>query len=190
MPSAALDREDIDRLARLQERILPGSALSRLGLHYLRSFFAYVERSPHELCLVERNRSGAIVAACVVSTSMSSLPRRLLRNTTLLIEAARHPRWLVDTLVHGGGRAGAEESELLLLFTNEAERGHGHGTQLIARAETELFRRGVDRYVVRTFDDPDDPALAFYLARGFNTVTTFQAFGRSFRLLTKQISNQ
>jgi GNAT superfamily N-acetyltransferase len=182
----ALERDDVQRLAELQRLVLPDSAISMLGSRYTRSFYRYVEWSPLEMVFVERE-DGLIISACVVSMNIGSLGRRLLLHTSLLFEAALRPRWLVSALRarrHAGRLVGAE---LLLLFTDASHRGRGCATRLVSRAEAEIGDRGFKEYAVRTFDAPDDPALKYYLKRGFKPSGTFAGHANSFRLLKKRL---
>ena len=105
-----LTANDVRRLAQLQLLVLPDSAISRLGQRYVRSFYRYAQRSPLELVLVEREENGDIIAGCVVTTDIASLERRLFLHTSLLVEAAIKPAWLLSVLRGRGGtpQCGAE----------------------------------------------------------------------------------
>jgi GNAT superfamily N-acetyltransferase len=183
----ALRRDDVRRLAELQRLVLPDSAISMLGLRYTRSFYRYVEWSPLEMAFVERAENGLVISACVVSMDIGSLSRRLLLHTSLLFEAALRPRWLVSALRGRRDAARLVGAELLLLFTDASHRGRGCATRLVSRAEVAIVDRGFKEYAVRTFDTPDDPALKYYLRRGFKPSGTIAAHANSFRLLKKRL---
>ena len=178
---------DIKRLARLQVEVLPDSAISKLGQRYVRSFYRYAQRSPLELVLVERNEAGVIVAGCVVSLDVSSLERRLALHTRLLFEAGLRPVWLWSTIRNLGGPGVPHSVELIYLFTDAKARGRGSATRLMVEAEAELRHRKIPEYAVRTFEDPGNPALAYYLGRGLKLSGTLQAHGSSFCVLTKKL---
>lgn len=182
----SLDRDDVATLARLQTQLLPTSLVSRLGAHYARSFFRYVARSSRELVLVERDAGGRVAAGCVASLEIGSLQRRLVLSTWLLPALALHPMILVSAL--GGSSEPSGAVELVLLFTSQAARGTGAGSRLVARCESELARRGIRHYQVRTFADPNDPAYRFYIRRGFRQAGEFTAHGRRFALMNRDLS--
>jgi GNAT superfamily N-acetyltransferase len=180
-----LTKNDVQRLAELQRLVLPRSAISMLGPRYTRSFYRFVEWSPLELVFVERACNGVVISGCVVSMDVGSLSRRLLLHTSLLIEAALRPGWLVSALRTRREGPRVSGAELLLLFTDASYRGHGCATRLVNQAETAIGDRGFKEYVVRTFNDPNDPALVYYLRRGFRSAGILTAHSNSFRVLKK-----
>jgi len=190
MTSEGLNSNDVSRLADLQAEVLPQSLVSRLGRVYIRAFYRYVIRSSDELLLTERSQDGRIAAGCVVSLDAASLERRLMLSTPLLPFALMRLPFLLDALFGGGQPPVVQGAELILIFTDLAERGRGHAGRLIQRTESELAERGFDTYQVRTFDDPLDPAFLFYKAKGFESVGTFDARGYSYALMRRALVPQ
>lgn len=186
--SEKLSGKDSERLAALHTAILPASLVSRLGLSYARAFYRYVAVSPHEVLTTERGGDGRIMAGCVVSHAMGSFKRRLLWSTPLLPAAVLRLPVIIRALGSGGPVQEPQEIELLMLFTDPNARGQGAATRLVQRAETDLIRRGIGKYVVRTFDDPGDPAYKFYIARGFEHIDSFSSHGSRFALMRRTLA--
>jgi GNAT superfamily N-acetyltransferase len=182
-----LSASDIERLAALQVATLPTSLVSRLGRDYAAAFYRFLETSPQERLFVARDGDGLIVAGCVTSLDITTLQRRLLTGTPLLGAFLPRTFKLLPQMLRGGGGASPKGAELVLLFTDPSERGRGHAGVLVAQAEAALRERGVTRYSVRTFDDPTDPALRFYLRKGFARAGSFIANGAAFQLLEKRL---
>ena len=191
----ALDGRDLGRLAELQCRYLPTSLVSRFGPGYARAFFRFVAASEEETLLAER-ADGVIVGACVLSWSPATLSRRLLLRTPLLAWLplrVRHLPW--RGVVRGLLGPAGEESvavggapEIVLIFVDAAGRSRGIGTRLLARCESILRERGMDRYVVRTDTADDAPAVRFYRRNGFLDSGYFRQHGSAFRLMSKHLA--
>lgn len=188
MPSGALSDADFERLASLQCATLPSSLISKLGVDYVRSFYRYALKSSHEIVLAARDDAGIIAAGCVVSLDIATLQRRLLTGTPLLLAALPRAPTLLPQLLRGSsGAIPADAPELLLLFTDTGHRGKGLAGNLVDQAEITLKTRGISRYMVRTFDDAADPALRFYLGKGFVEAGCFTTNGSAFQLLEKRL---
>src|SRR5262245_48404106 len=76
---------------------LPGSAISRVGETFARSFYRYAARSPAELVFAACD-GGATVAAAVLSLRPHDLGCRLLSHTSLMPHMAVHPFATADIL--------------------------------------------------------------------------------------------
>ena len=188
MLSGPLSRNDIERLASLQCAILPTSLISELGVDYVRSFYRYAVKSSHEIVLAARDDAGGIAAGCVVSLDIATLQRRLLTGTPLLLAALPRVFNLLPRLLRGSSSTAPPDApELLLLFTDASHRAKGLAGALVDQAEAALKMRGISRYLVRTFDDATDPALRFYLGKGFAQAGSFTANGAAFQLLEKRL---
>lgn len=188
MMSDPLSADDIDRLAILQCATLPSSLISKLGANYVCAFYRYALASQQEMVLVARDANGIIAAGCVVSLDIATLQRRLLTKTPLLLAAIPRALKLLPQMLRGNsGPAPLDGPELLLLFTDPSHRGKGLASELVDQAEAALKARGISRYLVRSFDDPADPALRFYLGKGFTQSGSFTANGAAFQLLEKAI---
>jgi ribosomal protein S18 acetylase RimI-like enzyme len=179
--------EDIARLAQLQLSLLPSSMVSRFGHAYARAFFRFTVRSPLECLTVERDASGRVIAGCVLSFDIGSLSQRLAIRTPLLFAAMLRP-WVLLSAFGGDGASGAGETELVLLFTDPASQGTGAGRRLVERCDALARARGLSSYVVRTLADPANPAYRFYIARGFEPVGEFKAYGQLFALMRRALS--
>jgi len=191
-----VDEPDIQVLAQLHAACLADSFVTALGDGYVRSFYRYVTRSGKEITLVERNTSGRIVAATVVSLEPASFNGRLLRHTSLLLHFVRRaPRVLGLLWPRGSAASGGSTDthaphgvpEMLLLFTAESERGHGTGSTLLRRVEDRLRELHVRAYRVRTVMDPANRALAFYRDRGFIPTGTDARLGKHFQVFTRTL---
>ena len=145
-------------------------------------------RSPHELLLVERNDSGRIVAATVVTLQPETLNRRLLWKTSLL-RAFMPGALRLWRLVAGGG-GGTHAPEMILLFTAPEERRHGRGQSLVRRIDAQLLERGVREYEVRTETDPANVALAFYRRLGFMARRVETRLGVSFQVFARTVLDE
>jgi GNAT superfamily N-acetyltransferase len=184
-----VDGRDIAELAALHAACLTDSSVTALGPGYIRSFYRYIIRSDRELAFVERNESGRIVAAAVVSLEPATLNRRLLLHTSLLVGLVTHPASLL-TLAFARSRGPSNHSlpELILIYTSVDERGRGHATALLEQAERRMRERNVTEYQVKTVADPANPALAFYRRRAFTPSGTSFTLGRQFQVFTRRLS--
>lgn len=185
LPPERISRDDIRRLAKLQGAILPRSLISRLGNKYVQAFYRFLVRSKLDLLLLERTAKGEITAACVISLDVQTLERRLALHTPLLLYAAIRPLILLQALKHGGQPKIITGAELLLLFVASDARRCGYANKLVSQAETELIKRNIGSYQVRTFNNPKDPAFMFYISRGFECVGSFTARGYEFALMRR-----
>lgn len=193
-----MDERSLAVLARLHAACLPDSLVGALGDRYVRAFYRYVERSQKEILAVERDESGRPVAAAVLSLEPATLLRRLLLRTPLVVDLIKAlPKLALKTLIRSRGawtrpdtpisRIPSVLPQLILIFTDAAERGRGRATALIAEIERQLARRGIARYEVRTEADPANPALRFYENRGFEVQGVTVRFGTPFTVFTRVI---
>jgi GNAT superfamily N-acetyltransferase len=183
--AANLTDADFARLAALHAALLPDSLVARLGEAYAARFWRYAAGSASESILLERE-SGRIAAAGLLSFQPGTLSRRLLLATPLVLHFARHlPRVFRAAL--GAGGPDSDLPELLILLTDPALQGRGLGRAVLARAEDELRRKGLDAYTVRSFADESHPAVRFYKAGGFVPLRSFRAHGTDFLLLRKSV---
>ena len=193
-----LDERDIQDLAELHQSCLTDSIVGALGADYVKSFYRYVTRSARELILVERNDTGRIVAAAVVSLEPASLNRRLLLHTTLLQSFLKKAPRMIGQLLwpvrSPSGEIGTSRSrvpagmpELILIYASSDVRGRGMGSALLERAEQHLRAAKVTEYQVRTVADPSNRALAFYRARQFTPAGTSFKQGKFFQVFTRTL---
>ncbi len=186
-----LSTQDIERLARLQLDHLPTSLVSILGLGYSKAFYRYIARSREETLFLERNQEGVIVGVALLSEDMATFERRLLLHTPLVFAAIPRIAPLVRLLTKGRtGPAPETSPELVTLFTDTSARGLGLGAKLVDRLTARLREKNAPWMYVRTFDDPENPAVKFYTSRGFMPVCSLVARGTPFLLLKMQLSDE
>jgi ribosomal protein S18 acetylase RimI-like enzyme len=194
-----LTKCDISRLALLQTSVLPGAMAAQFGTRYARCFYRYVARSVDEVLLVRRER-GEIVAFCVASLGIHSLPQRLVTHTPLafyaLLRVIRPQFWRLfinvacDVFTASSNTLPAIFSrlpEVILLACDPEARGRGHASHLLENAEIRFHDLGIREYVVRTFDDDNNLAAKFYLRKGFTVIARFVSHGIPFRLMRRAI---
>ena len=184
-----LDEQTIRGVAELQAAVLPTSLISRLGTGFVREFYRFANRSPKEIVLWRSDDSG-VVGVCVVSLDPGSLTRRLLFQTSLAFRLLRLPiRTLLRQLMPASNAADkiGDMPELILLFTRAEKRSQGIGSQLVMECESQLARRGVRKYYVKTFDAEGDRAVAFYLREGFEDCGAHVVFNERFRFLSRTV---
>jgi len=191
-----VDERDVAALAGLHVACLDDSLVGAFGVRYVRSFYRYVARSPGELLVIRRDEAGGVVGAAVVSLSPSTLGRRLLVRTPLLLGALVHLVGLTAMLRASARRPQGKPSaevehpgsvpEIILMFTAPAARGQGHGGAMIREIDRRLRAMDVRVYQVKTISDPSNAALAFYRRTGFTPCgiafrlgTCFQVFSRA-----------
>lgn len=192
-PDVSLSDQDITRLAELHLQSLPTSIVAQMGLAYTRSFYRYVQHSEEEILLVRRI-DGAIVSGCVVSTAPQSLIKRLILHTPLLLavvaRATRLP-WRAMLFKTSTPNQCAEDvsslPEVLLLFISPSMRGNGIGLELLRESENRLAALGKTRYMLKTIDDPENPAFFLYAKHGLKKCHTIHKGGRRYRVWTKSL---
>jgi GNAT superfamily N-acetyltransferase len=188
-----MDEASVAAIARLHAQCLPDSLVGALGDRYVRSFYRFVDRSADEMLVVDRDDAGVPVAVAVFSLDPSTLTRRLVLGTPLLVSALRRLSYFIGQAFgsNRGGDTGRElpslKPQLILIYTAPSERGKGRATSLIAELERRLRERGVAEYEVRTESEPSNPALAFYRARGFTPDGVSVRMGTSFQVFSRRL---
>jgi GNAT superfamily N-acetyltransferase len=191
-----LTESDIETLAELHRQCLPESLVSQLGHRFARSFYRYIRRSEQELIVMHR-QDEHIAGACVLSLSPSTLDRRLVFNSALLLSAVlrlhRLPLLKMCALERKSTSQGDSRRETLpeviLIFTAPEMRGKGIGLKLLTECERKLSSDGLDRYVVRTLAYPENRALDFYRSNGFIPKTQVDKHGKRYQVFEKLLSN-
>ena len=182
---------DLALLARMHVEALPGSLVTLVGEPYARDFYRYIAGSADELVLVERD-AGRIVGGCVVSLAPSTLSRRLLLHTRLPLLLHRLPlaRLALGLLRPGRGQGPSQPAgpEILLVFTVPERRGSGVGGRLLARTEALLAARGHRRLLVKTRDEAQNRAIAFYERQGFTRIAQLEKLGKRLVLFEKPLA--
>jgi len=171
--------------------LLPGSAISRFGQSYARSFYRYAARSRDEIVFAAVDRN-VVLAAAVVSLRPLDLQRRLLVHTPLLPQMVLHPLTAYNILrdrLFGRVEDNVDVTipEVIAIFTATAQQRRGLGAQLLRAIEKELSARGLSRYALRTKDTADNRAIGFYDKQGFIVVGDAQTSHGRFRIMTKRI---
>lgn len=193
-----LSARDIDWIATLHLASIDDSLPSLLGAAYLRRFYRFVAASEVETLFFERI-DGDVASVCLVSMEPESLHGRIVKGTSpslfwyALLALCRSPdsrrflrQFVTDRL------RGAEEApggpEITYIFTDPKRRGQRLGARLLARVEAHLRERNVSVYHVKTVDEPDNRALAFYDQSGFRRAGRLVEAGRTFVLFQKALA--
>jgi GNAT superfamily N-acetyltransferase len=165
---------------------------------YTKSFYRYVARSRHEALLIARERtSGRLLGACAISAEPSSLQRRLVFGTPLLLAMAARPWMLIDLLPWQALFAKAHQKpgftppancpEVVTIFVDPSCRSYGTGSELLAAAEGWIRGQGYSRYFLRTVARDGNRAMGFYEKSGLVLRGEEEKLGRRFLLLEKSI---
>ncbi|SMD15924.1 GNAT family N-acetyltransferase [Rhizobium sp. RU36D] len=182
------DRRVLDAVARLHVEVLPGSRISRLGLPFARSFYAFAARSnlEHVLALSE---DGEVRGAALLSLSPKTLTRRSALRTTLAWALLRHPSNLLAALAGGEGETPdiADLPEIVAIFVAAGRQSAGEGTLLLRHAEKLLREAGFPAYLVRTENRVDNRAISFYERNGFRVVGASGAKPAPFLYMKKSL---
>lgn len=189
-PDRPLSEADVDRMAALHVESIDDSLPALLGVAFARRLYRFFEASSRELVVVERVE-GRVASVCVVSFDPASLQSRITRATlgslvpaaaaAFLAKAAfrAHLRHAVADAIKGSDTA-LHAPEITYVFTDRQLRGRQLGKRLIERVDRGLAARGFDTYYVKTLDDPDNRAIAFYQANGFARIGSRLEGGRRF----------
>lgn len=193
-----LEPNDFAHIAELHVKGIDDSLPALLGQQYAARFYSFLAASSCERLFVERV-AGRVESVCVTSEAPDSLNARIVRATfPSLIPAAlaalqKRPfrRFLRGVLSELAQTTDASKTpEITYIFTNAQVRGTGMGKRLIERVDQRLGELGFEGYYVKTLDDPDNRALAFYDAQGFERIGTKIESGRRFvefhKLLAKR----
>lgn len=193
-----LSDSDIIRAAALHVESIDDSLPALLGGSLVRRLYRYLDSSDLELVLVERI-DGDVESVCVVSFEPESLQGRIARATfpELVWRAAwgvivsplfRSMLWNVVLDVISGPEKRARAPEITYVFTNMQFRGKRLGKRLIERVDAELRDRGIERYFVKTLDEPSNRAVRFYDENGFDRLGSRMEGGRRFVEFQKDLS--
>lgn len=191
------DANACSELAEQHRTGLPTSVLSALGKNFLAAFYRYASHSNLEQVIVGY-RDGIPVAGALISHQPNSLNRRILFKTPLVwavlchlhLKTVRQAIFAPSTMQLDEATSDCSTTpapELLALFCRADARGQGIGSALIKQLDRQLEAAGAARYFVRTFAEPDNAALRFYIRHGFITVGRFDAHGVRFLLLMKDL---
>jgi ribosomal protein S18 acetylase RimI-like enzyme len=185
-PAAAL----LDQAAELHVLLLPGSAISRLGRSYARSFYRFAAKSRTEAVFVAAE-SGRVIAAAVLSIEPAHLQRRLAIRTSLIpcmLGAPAIATRMLLARVFGKLDApiNSKIPEVIAIFTSHDCQRHGIGAALLRAIEQELRVRGFARYSVRTEDVPSSRAVRFYESQGFERVGHVRTPDARFLVMVRQ----
>jgi GNAT superfamily N-acetyltransferase len=184
-------------LARLHGETLPDSLVSALGPLGLRCYYDFVRASPEELLLTIEH-SCRLAGALVFSFHPQSLMKRFFaanRATLMGLILLRLPvsprlrRFLSAKLFQGRPAAEAQEvlPELVQIYVAGGSRRQGLGAELLAMLDARLRDHGVERYAVKTEDEPDNPAVDFYHRQGYVVAGRLQTTGKSYLCFVKRL---
>jgi ribosomal protein S18 acetylase RimI-like enzyme len=163
---------DIPLAAEMAVRLLPASVLTQLGGSFVKALYRAALAHPATIALKATDCGGTTIGFCLASSDTGALQhglrRRLLASILrALLNPARFklvPRFISSVLEDEPQPYVA--AELLLLYVDDMCQRQGSGRAVVEQLETELRKRGVDRYrvAVRT---QLTKAKAFYTATGF-----------------------
>ena len=185
-PAAAL----LNQAADLHVLLLPGSAISRLGPAYARSFYRFAAKSRTETVFVAAE-SGRAIGAAVLSIAPAQLQRRLAICTPLIPRMLGAPAISVRILLAKmfeklDPSVNSKIPEVIAIFTSQDYQRHGVGAALLRAVEYELRVRGFSRYNVRTEDTPSNRAVRFYENQGFERAGHVRTPGVRFLVMVRQ----
>lgn len=186
------DWPGIRTIASLHREALPMSSVSKLGASYTRSWYRFAAASELDEVFVARDAKGAVVGGAMLTLSPEDLSKRVALQTPMVFHLALRPAMAFGIALdklrsedHASKVRGVPE--LIAIFVDSTHQSQQVGKRLLAFIEEWLRKQGATRYAVRTEDNLNNRAIAFYLREGFQEVSRFQAHGNSFRLLLKQI---
>ncbi len=161
--------------ARLHDACLPGSLLSKLGPSLTGHFYAFALSSNKEKVFYEANPG--LQGVAVLSMEPDTLMKRFFLECTsrpglLLSLPFTRPAAVVKTALGIVMPEKAPEKihglpEVVHIYTGHAARRQGIGKNLLAQVEQYLARLRVKTYFLKTENLPQNQALAFYKASGF-----------------------
>jgi ribosomal protein S18 acetylase RimI-like enzyme len=198
-PGEMLSDGDLERIARLHRVSLDDSLPSFLGDRYLARFYRYLASSALEQLLVARSGdtgTGSVDSVCVLSFDPGSMQRRAVQATLVPFAVSASTALVRDSAFRDlvlrmlTARSGVEgeppgSPEITHIFTDPAQRGRALGRALVERVDRHLRDRGVPVCYVRTIDDPENRALAFYDRNGYQRVGRTFGAGRGFVVFKK-----
>ena len=190
--SELLDAADVRTLARLHHEVLPESAFSLLGQQALEVYYRRVAFDPEDQIFLER-RGGRIVGGCVLSYNPGSLAKRTLRHRPWIVAVSiiraflrsglmRRKLWdnmRSETSLPKGGEG---LPEVVQIFADPKYRNMKVGTRLLAKVEAHLDGKP---YFLKTEQSEENPAIHFYLARGFEPFGTADELGKRYLYFKK-----
>lgn len=168
-------------MARLHAEEVSEGFLAALGQRFLQRLYRrVVAGAGGGFALVSVDAHGEVDGFVAVAESTGNLYRSfLLRDgigagLSAAPAVARHPRMVIETLMHGfrGGPTGGG-AEILALAVASGARGRGRGRQLVGAATAVLRDRGVRRAHVVTATD-NDAARRTYERCGFRSDSTIE----------------
>lgn len=185
-----LERADLERLGELHVACIDDSLPAQLGARFVGRMYGFLARSPSEDVLVERV-DGRVESAIVLSDSPEDLQVRVALGTwrhfipaAVVALLTRLAFWrfalgaVRDALSSDPGEHHAPE--ITFVFTNPQLQGKRLGKCLIERADARMRARGIATYFVKTIDDPENRAIAFYEREGFTRIGVREEAGRRF----------
>jgi GNAT superfamily N-acetyltransferase len=193
--STPVQTEDITQLARLHRMTMPLSVLGRLGEGALERYYRWVAVSESEQLFISRE-DRLVVGAAVLSVRPATLIRRFVAADPLAFARDAAKAFAVDRefradvrafLSGSGAKSPLEMPEVLQIFVAPQHQGQHAGSRLLDRVEIWLKHHGVSRYCVRTLVEDNQPTLAFYNRRGFQTAGESIFCGLRYHVLEKAV---
>lgn len=183
---------DIEEVAKIHIRELPGFQ-SILGLPFLRWYYQASRKLPHIFTFVAKENK-EVVGLVSCSDNPKSLwlkmfildPFGCMR--IVIPSVALHPqriRRLLSMLSYPGFSDG--RPELLTLAVTKSHQRRGIGRKLVKEATNEFKRRGINTYVISTYDRL--AANGFYKKIGCQLIETFNFLGEKMNYYTYGTKN-
>jgi ribosomal protein S18 acetylase RimI-like enzyme len=200
-----LEARDFVVLGRMHRQFMTGSLVNWFGDGYVSSLYCYLAKSNHESLFTAR-LDGRIIGACVLSDQPTSLSRRMLLNTPMLLYAPvavlRLPvaRLLATALTARVRRKSLPAAELrhieefsrlpevVWIYVDVDGRGRGVGRNLLLAAEADLKTRNQYRYIIHTSVENNSAVIQFYQRQAFTTRRQLLHRGAEVLLMEKQIN--
>lgn len=180
--STRLHRDEIDTVAALHIKSFPDFFLSKLGLPFLKQFYAGFLDDPTAVTVVERDPEGRPMGVAVGCTEPQGFFRRLLKNRWLGFVGAsaafglREP-WAIPRLIRAvkyRGDSQATETGALLssICVDPGSQGTGTGKRLLCAWTSYAKAQGAQRAFLTTDAQNNDEVRAFYERQGWSVYDT------------------
>lgn len=159
---------DLNRLAQLHLKCLPGSVFSRLGSKVTQLLYKYLFTSEYERVTIIRDDTFAVVGASVVSFSTNTLVRRLVwYSNPFLKNLVRENKLITESLKTNDAPIKDLTPELVFIYVDPELRSQGIGKALLEMAHGEAVRNGFTAISIVTARQANNPAIKFYLQNGY-----------------------